>query len=72
MHKLKVKLDKLGFGEVLLDDKPLHCDSIEISSAVSSVTRATIGILVGDLDVELDGERVEATAPNELTFYSKA
>lgn len=64
LHRVRLRLDAVGRGEVLVDDRPVHCTDVSVDASVGDIPRVTLTLLASEVDVEVDAI-VDAGKPPE-------
>ncbi|MHA0043481.1 hypothetical protein [Deinococcus sp. PEB2-63] len=70
MADLKIKLDRMGAGKVILNgqDLSMHCNGVQLSNRAGELVQVTLTICPDELELELEGDvtlKFEAPAPAE-------
>jgi hypothetical protein len=74
MHKLNIKMEGPGRGEVMLDDRKLEgVTAVDFSAAVDRVSTAVIALNVLEANIEAGTTRVAKTvrtAPSYFEYFA--
>lgn len=71
MADLKIKLNRMGQGKVILNgqDLSMHCNSVQLSSRAGELVQVTLTICPDELELELEGNVTLKVEP-PATFQS--